>query len=71
MNTVIMYIMYFTRLAIVLLIGLNPAVSSILFISASASTFFSILLVSFAIMNPMKNIMMAISILVSHCSIVM
>lgn len=62
--------MYFTMLAMVLLIGLNPAVSRILFISASANSFFSILLASFAIMNPTKKTISAISILVRKFSTV-
>lgn len=66
---VITYMRYCITAPIVLLIGLNPDASSILFISASASSFLIILLASFAMMNPTKKIMSAISALVSHCSI--
>ncbi len=49
--------------------GLNPADTSILLSSASASSFFAILLASFAIMNPTKSVISAMAILMRKFSI--
>ena len=69
-SRVIVYIMYSSISAIASLIGLNPAFVSILFISASASIFLTILPASFAIISPTSIVMAVVDIIVSVVFIV-